>query len=76
MLTAKKQRASIFSEQKLVDYIEHQVDYQMDKSTKQEGKSTNRLMMCVCVCVFKAFNILINIIKHIHSHYPWEVLSM
>ena len=51
MLTVKKQRVGIFSEQKLADYIEYQVDYKMDKSTNQEGKSTNRLMMCVCVCV-------------------------
>ena len=49
MLTVKKQRVGIFSEQKLVDYIEYQVDYKMDKSTNQEGKSTNRLMMCVYV---------------------------
>jgi len=51
MLTVKKQRVGIFSEQKLADYIEYQVDYKMDKSTNQEGKSTNRPMMCVCVCV-------------------------
>jgi len=75
MLPVKKQRVDIFSGQKLVNYLKFQVDYRIYKSTNQEYKSTNRLTMCVCV-YFKAFNILINITIHIHSHYPWEDLSM
>ena len=69
MLTVKKQRVDIFLGQKLVDYIKYQVDYMMYKSTNQECKSTNRAYD-VCVCVFKAFNILINITIHIHNHCP------
>ena len=49
MLTVKKQRVDNFSGQRLVDYIECQVDYRMYKSTNQEYKSTDRLKMCVCV---------------------------
>ena len=75
MLTVKKQRVDIFLGQRLVDYRMCQVDYRIYKSTNQEYKSTNRFMVCVCV-YFKAFNILINITIHIHSQYPWEVLSM
>jgi len=73
--TGQKQRVGIFSGQRLGDYIKYQVDYTMYKSTNKGYKLTNRAYD-VCVCVFKAFNILINITKHIHSHNSWEVLSM
>ena len=74
MLTVKKQKVANFSRQKLVDYKKSQVDYKMYKSTNKVYKSTNKAYD-VCVCVFKAFNILINNIIHIYSHHLWEVLS-
>jgi len=42
MHIGQKQRVGIFAGQRLVDYI-------MYKSTTKGYKSTNRVMMCVCV---------------------------
>ena len=43
----------------------------------QLQKSISRLIdYDVCVCVFKAFNMLLNITIHNHRHSLWEVLIM